>query len=227
MDPVGRLERLLEATARRLSGGSIHPLELLEQVAAALRDHSAGGVIPNGITVGLSRRDYEAYAEAREALAIEIDALARRVEREGGFRRVGPITVSVEESATAALGLPDVRLRFFERESPLLIAEPALPTRRLRRQSGLALVLPDGTRVPVTHTPFVIGRAADADLVIPSMTVSRRHAEIVEVGGRLVLRDLGGRNGVVSAGVRVREAPLAPGSAVQLGDLTLWVEPSQ
>lgn len=224
MDPVGRFERLLESTARRLSGGGIHPIELLEQVAAALRDGVVDGVMANGLTVGLHPRDYAAYEGALDALVVEIEALAARIQREGRFRRVGPVAVSVGESVNAAPGVADIALRFFERETPLLPDQPSFPTRRMRRQHGLALALPDGTRVPVTHTPFTIGRAAGNDLEVPSLAVSRHHAEIIDDEGQLLIRDSGGRNGVFVGGVQVREAALEPGTVVQLGDVTLWVE---
>lgn len=75
-----------------------------------------------------------------------------------------------------------------------------------------------GREVAVTRTPMVLGRADDCDLVVAAPSVSRRHAEIVEVGGALLVRDLGSANGVVVDGRRVSEAPLANGLAFALGD---------
>jgi predicted component of type VI protein secretion system len=45
--------------------------------------------------------------------------------------------------------------------------------------------------------PISIGRLSDNDVEIPSQFVSGNHARIEEVGGRLCIRDLGSRNGVV------------------------------
>ena len=92
------------------------------------------------------------------------------------------------------------------------------------RLRGKSLVLDDGARAPLTHVPFVIGRGPGNDLVLASFAVSRRHAEVVDIGGRLVLRDLGSRNGIVVDGRRVNEVALVYGLRVTIGDVTFWLE---
>lgn len=226
MDPVGRLERLLEATARKLSGGEIHPIELLDRVATVLGDGAANGIMPNDITVGLSERDLAAYDSARGALATEIEALASRVERERRLRRIGPIAVAIVASPSASPGDPRITARFSEHAGqPLTFgAGSGEPTRRLRRQIGMVVVANDGTRAPLTHTPFTIGRAQGNDLVVASLALSRKHAEIVETDAGYVIRDLGGRNGLVVEGATVAEATLEAGTVAVLGDVLIWLE---
>ncbi len=46
-----------------------------------------------------------------------------------------------------------------------------------------------------TGRPLVVGRAGDADLVLASTTVSGRHLSVTAVGDRVVVEDLGSRNG--------------------------------
>lgn len=223
---MGRLERLLEATARKLSGGEIHPIELLDRIAIVLREGVTDGVMPNDITVEMSSRDMAAYEPARDALAVEIEALAQRVERDGRLRRIGPIAVAIIASDSATPGDPKITARFSERAGqPLTFVKGAgEPTRRMRRQAGMAVVANDGTRVPLTHTPFTIGRAQGNDLVVASLALSRRHAEIIETDDGYMIRDLGGRNGVVVEGTTVAEAPLVAGTVAVLGDVLVWLE---
>lgn len=66
---------------------------------------------------------------------------------------------------------------------------------------------------------WVIGRDVDCDLILEDLSVSRRHAEILVVGGRVHVIDLGSRNGTFIAGLRITEAPLFMGQIVQFGEL--------
>ena len=67
----------------------------------------------------------------------------------------------------------------------------------------------------------MVGRNPDCDLVLDSAMVSRRHAEILRDGDTLRIRDLGSANGTFLEGVRIQEAPLAPGQEVYVGPCRL------
>ncbi len=81
-----------------------------------------------------------------------------------------------------------------------------------------------GLRKRVEGSPVVVGRAAGADIVIPSSLVSRRHAVLRWLGDGFSVRDLDSRHGVFVDGVRVEagvDVPLPPGAAVALADSVL------
>ncbi|MDX2474246.1 MAG: FHA domain-containing protein, partial [Candidatus Krumholzibacteria bacterium] len=59
----------------------------------------------------------------------------------------------------------------------------------------------------------VIGRGDDAGLKLAQPSVSRRHAEILVEGGRVIVRDLGSHNGTKLNGTAVEGD-----SSVQMGD---------
>jgi pilus assembly protein CpaF len=69
--------------------------------------------------------------------------------------------------------------------------------------------------------PAVIGRSREANLTVPHPQVSRRHCELVERDGLLIVRDLKSTNGTLIDGRRVAEAPLVPESQFTVGPLTL------
>jgi EAL domain-containing protein (putative c-di-GMP-specific phosphodiesterase class I) len=72
-------------------------------------------------------------------------------------------------------------------------------------------------RVPVAPLPFRMGRRWDLPMVVPSPLVSWQHAEIVEEGGQLILRDLGSANGTSVNGHRIAApTPLAEGDVILL-----------
>ena len=80
----------------------------------------------------------------------------------------------------------------------------------------------------------VVGRTADADLVLPYPVVSSRHLEVRSNGGMLAVRDLGSSNGSFIDGRRLPEnqwTPLLLGQSLSLGSfrvppatLTDWTE---
>jgi pSer/pThr/pTyr-binding forkhead associated (FHA) protein len=69
--------------------------------------------------------------------------------------------------------------------------------------------------------PVVIGRGSDVDLALTDELISRRHAEIFEDKGRLLVRDLGSRNGTFVNNCRIQEvSSLEPEQLLTLGTMT-------
>ena len=80
------------------------------------------------------------------------------------------------------------------------------------------------TQAVVLRLPTVLGRGREAGLTVPHPLVSRRHCELFEQGGLLMLRDLGSLNGTMIHGRRVALAPLPPGAEFTVGPLTFQAE---
>jgi len=87
-----------------------------------------------------------------------------------------------------------------------------------------------GKKIPLMFNVFpkiTIGRSPESVIVVPDPTVSRRHAVIEQVDGRVVLRDLGSTNGTYvydpeTGGFnRVEEVELKPGLMIRLGESTI------
>jgi len=221
-DDLSRLERLLEGTARRVSGGGLHPLALLQRVRAAAESSARDGVVANDFTIRLSSADYEAYSPTFQALRDELRGILDELERKRGFSRVGERRLEFAESATVKDGLPVVEARFSDRSHGQMPTRPGA-TERLRRHADLVLHLSDGSSVVLSHTPFSIGRGPGNDLVLPVFSVSRQHAKIVRTSEGVFICDLGSRNGLVVRGTRVSEQRLDGGERVTLGDVELWL----
>ncbi len=70
-----------------------------------------------------------------------------------------------------------------------------------------------------------VGRQDDCQLVIKSSQVSRRHCELFERKGHLLVKDLKSSNGVFVQGQRVVEQQvLEPGNELTIGPVTFRVE---
>ncbi len=72
---------------------------------------------------------------------------------------------------------------------------------------------------------LTLGRTAENDVVLPSSTVSRRHARLFLEGPTLHVEDLGSANGVLVNERPIRDpAVIDEGSEVRIGEYRLFVE---
>lgn len=83
-----------------------------------------------------------------------------------------------------------------------------------------------GQQVVLEKAVVLIGRHPDCDVVLTcSRKVSRRHCCVVQVNGKLLVRDLGSMNGVQINGKRIRvESPLRLGDELSVGDVRYVLE---
>ncbi len=75
-----------------------------------------------------------------------------------------------------------------------------------------------------TTAPMVVGRALTSDIPIADPTISRRHAEVSVVEGKVVVRDLGSSNGTFRNGAQITEATCNHGDAVTFGKVPFKLE---
>jgi transcriptional regulator with GAF, ATPase, and Fis domain len=95
-----------------------------------------------------------------------------------------------------------------------------VPTFRLRVVDG-----PDrGTEVALVMPRIRVGTGDENDLVLTDPKVSGQHLEVLQLGERVVLRDLDSTNGTRVRGLRVTEVDLEPGLVAELGDSQVRVE---
>ena len=78
-------------------------------------------------------------------------------------------------------------------------------------------------RTVALQLPTTIGRSRDAELTVAHPQISRRHCELVESDGLIIIRDVGSLNGTYVNSHRVKEAPLPPDATFSIGPLTFRV----
>lgn len=72
---------------------------------------------------------------------------------------------------------------------------------------------------------FVLGRMEGCDIVLPSSSVSRKHARLFVHAGRCYIEDLGSANGIIVDGQRVvGRRDLGTASQIRIGDYYLFIE---
>lgn len=80
-----------------------------------------------------------------------------------------------------------------------------------------------GHSFPLKHGPNTLGRAPSCDIKIISPGVSKEHIKIESMDGKLILTDLGSRNGTFVNGVQVKSTQLRLGDKVALHDIFIEV----
>jgi DNA-binding NtrC family response regulator len=73
----------------------------------------------------------------------------------------------------------------------------------------------------------VVGSLPEIDLPLTDPTVSRRHASVEVLAGRVRLKDLGSKNGTRYLGARVEAAEIPVGRSFQVGSTTIAVLPQR
>jgi pSer/pThr/pTyr-binding forkhead associated (FHA) protein len=74
-----------------------------------------------------------------------------------------------------------------------------------------------GRRYTLTSGRTVIGRGAEADIVIDDPNASRKHVEVLWDGSRAQANDLGSTNGTILNGAQLRSAALPADSVIMIG----------
>jgi pSer/pThr/pTyr-binding forkhead associated (FHA) protein len=79
-------------------------------------------------------------------------------------------------------------------------------------------------KFPLKGTSLIIGRSSDNDVVIANPAVSRKHAQLVEEGGKFYIEDLNSVNGTFVNGIKVTKKQLKNGDVVLIGEHRLIFE---
>jgi hypothetical protein len=108
---------------------------------------------------------------------------------------------------------PQVREELLESLGELRLEGPALVVRSGGGRTGETFA-PQGDRT-------TIGRSPDCGVFLDDVTVSRRHAALVQRNGRWVIEDLGSLNGTFVNRRRVESAELEDGDELQIGKYRL------
>jgi hypothetical protein len=210
-----RLERLVEGVFSKAFRGGLQPVEfarrLIREMEAGRTVSVRGTVAPNYAVITLSEFDAQHFESFADAMVLELEDAMREHARDRGYRFIGPVKVQLYQD-------PDLKKSEYSLTVEVRQGPGGLPS--------AALVLPDGSRVPVGEDPIRIGRSPENDVTLSDSTVSRQHAEIVRDGDAWVVRDLGSSNGTKVNGAGVVEHMLADGDELRVGSANLRFEMS-
>lgn len=78
-----------------------------------------------------------------------------------------------------------------------------------------------GEKFAIAQERMTIGRHREAEIWINDESISRKQAEVLSKGDRIVLRDLGSKNGTYCNDHKVFEIELKDGDIIRIGEATL------
>lgn len=209
------VERAVNNTFARVFRSELKPVEMASALRREVDDRAAAvdrdrTVAPNEFTISLSVEDFaQVEGWGAETLADELAANVTQHAATQHYAFVGPVTVTFEEVEGLEVG------RFEVRSSTVRGA--VAPATAAAPSSRHPLVDIDGQRYLLTGPVTVIGRGAEADIVVDDPGVSRRHLEIRVTPDGVVATDLGSTNGLFVEGHQVPAATLLDGNSLTIG----------
>jgi diguanylate cyclase (GGDEF)-like protein len=78
-----------------------------------------------------------------------------------------------------------------------------------------------GEMFKIEQESTIIGRGTQVDIQVLDDGISRRHAELIQRDGQILVRDLGSTNGTFCNGDRIAERVLQDGDKIQVGSTTI------
>ncbi|MCG5463647.1 DUF3662 and FHA domain-containing protein [Micromonospora sp. NPDC053740] len=238
-----RLEGLVEGAFAKVFKGVVHPVEILNAMQREAEAHKAilaGGrtLVPNRYVIDLSPFDHTRLAPYAAALAQELAQSQAEFIGEQAWTVYGDVIVEIERGEGLDTGMFRVTAEVYTGGEVAPVSAPGYdagpPAYPAYDQGGgygpppghgggrnVRLVSGDGRTYPLQMGSTVIGRGDQANLRLPDVGISRRHARLDFDGGQVVLTDLGSTNGTMVNGQRVSAVALNPGDMVQLGTTTL------
>jgi hypothetical protein len=243
-----RLEGLVEGAFAKVFKGVVHPVEILNAMQREAEAHKAilaGGrtLVPNRYVIDLSPYDHSRLAPYAAALAQELAQSQAEFIGEQGWTVYGDVIVEIERGDGLDTGMFRVTAEVYTggdvapvqsyEQPPPPPAYPPYEQQQGYQQHppagggapgagrGVRLVANDGRTYPLSIGSTVIGRGDQANLRLPDVGISRRHARLDFDGAQVVLTDLGSTNGTMVNGQRVSAVALNPGDMIQIGTTTL------
>jgi hypothetical protein len=242
-----RLEGLVEGAFAKVFKGVVHPVEILNAMQREAEAHKAilaGGrtLVPNRYVIDLSPYDHSRLAPYAAALAQELAQSQAEFIGEQAWTVYGDVIVEIERGDGLDTGMFRVTAEVYtggdvapaqQQQAYEQPGQGGYPP--YEQQAGgygpppggggggrnVRLVSGDGRSYPLQMGSTVIGRGDQANMRLPDVGISRRHARLDFDGAQVVLTDLGSTNGTMVNGQRVSAVALNPGDMIQLGTTTL------
>lgn len=222
-----KIADLVEGAFGRAFPSEVRPVELARRLAREMDRHRQPSLsstyVPNEYVVSLSPGDRRALAPIESGVVEELAAYLLEHARAEHLALVEAPRIELRTDRRLALGecgieaklvASPVRAHRAQASEAIVRQPPAAVAVGSGQRAQQAYISVGGQRTPIGPRGLVIGRSSDADLVLSSTDVSRRHAEIVPDEGNWILVDLGSTNGV-----RVNARPIGVPTQLTDGDV--------
>ncbi len=233
------------------SNAKVQPTDIAKKLARVMRDKRRVSVsnvyVPNQYTVHLHPSDYSIIAPMAPMLAAELaDYLIQKAE-EKKFTMIGRPQLIFDEgeglgpgdiSIESTFGVPDsgeVRAappqppadgdEDFQETRNFRPLRDTAPIPRLTTGITASLYVEEGSEAGeqfiLGDYRIILGRRDTCDIVLADSSVSRRHTQFEQAGGRFWITDLGSTNGTFVNGMAIEKTELTSGDVITVGNTVL------
>ncbi|MDK2821091.1 MAG: hypothetical protein PWP31_1056 [Clostridia bacterium] len=229
-------QRLFDSLFRRGSNVALQPVEIAKKLAKTMLNERTVSVnrvyVPNVYLVNLSPQDFERIFVFKNSLAEELSEYLKKKASEQNYSMVGEprIEFEIEEE------LPPGKMRIYARleedhdnihKNSLDTDEDTLIYKSVNRKTVssknplfelIVVEGPDINRTFMVGTgKYILGRQPTCDFILKDEQVSRRHCQFEEIHGRIMVTDLGSRNGTLVNNSKIDRTFLKPGDFLKVG----------
>ncbi|PRI12355.1 FhaA domain-containing protein [Leucobacter massiliensis] len=210
LDSVERgLERAVNGAFARTFRSGVQPVEI---ASALKRELDIGAVVvdrdrvlaPNRFTVRVAPKDAERLRGLGSTLEQELRGVVLKHAKRQSYQLMGDADVELRPDPSLTPGVLEIDASRVEGDV-----------------DWVAVIEVDGARHELARGVTTVGRGSDCGIRITDSAASRKHLEIVWDGKAGIARDLGSTNGSKIDGQRFREAALAPGIVITIGQTAL------
>ncbi|MDO5672739.1 MAG: DUF3662 and FHA domain-containing protein [Actinomycetaceae bacterium] len=216
-----QVERVVQGSVAKVFNSPLKPIDIASRLRRTMDDQAAQlserTVAPNVYTVHVSPEDYSVIEDwGLEALAAEMASEVANHGTSQSYSFVGPVSVSFELTEDRTEGSIDVTAR--------AVQGAVAPVTTTQDSANYPIIDVEGQRYLLTGSVTVIGRGAEADVVVDDSGVSRRHLEIRVTPEGVIAKDLGSTNGCFVQGHKITEATLVDSNVIRIGrtTITFW-----
>jgi hypothetical protein len=217
-----KIADLVEGAFGRAFRSEITPVELARRLVREMDRHRqsslASTVVPNEFVVWLSPGDRRHFASIEENLIEELSTHLLEHARSERLALPSRPQIQLRTDRRLSLGECGIEAKLVNTPPPAVARRAGVPPPP--EPPVIGEVLPHayvdigGRRIAIGPAGSLIGRSADADIVIAANEVSRRHAQIAPDNEGWTLTDLDSTNGV-----RLNGRPIGVPTRLQDGDV--------
>lgn len=209
------IERVVNSAFAKAFRSTVQPIDLVSRVRREVDNKAIivgqdRTIVPNAFTITLSDSDYQQFQDWEESLADELAGSLSEHARQQRYSFVGPIMMRFQAEPHMETGV--FHIVSSQQKGTVAAMQKGTPTHHSQPTLDIA-----GRRYPLTNGPTVLGRGADADIVVEDTGVSRHHAQIVVDQGTVAVQDLGSTNGTFVNGRKVQSIQLQDQDVISLG----------
>jgi len=212
-----RLSGIVEGIFDKTFATPLQPVELAKKITSAIDDNIivCRGVksAPNNIKITLTQEAFDDIfvkaPELIEQLKLYVTAYAHSKK----YTFLSPVEITILPGERQLISAQHEEKGVDDEDGP--VAKPSyliIVDMESKTQSHMALGF-----------EITIGRSLTSSIVVPSATASRFHADIREIDGHYVLRDLGSANGTTLNREKVTACRIKVGDEIKIANTTIKV----